>query len=112
MSLTFYTKTGNLKVELYLPDEPALLENFLRHFAKGTYNNVKVLRYIPDFILQTGSPINKGKDNRPADPKNKPTGRFSDKLLHKNPVKRGTLFTINNAGEGDRLETSNMVGIY
>lgn len=87
---------------MYSTDEPVILENFLRHCAKGSYNNIKVLRFIPNFILQTGSSINKSKDNKPADPNNKPTGISHGKFLEHRKIKKGTLFTINNPDQADR----------
>ena len=73
---------------MYSTDEPVILENFLRHCAKGSYNNIKVLRFIPNFILQTGSSINKSKDNKPADPNNKPTGISHGKFLEHRKIKK------------------------
>lgn len=87
---------------MYSSGDTIKQENFLRHCAKGSYNNVKVLRFIPDFILQTGSSINKSKDNKPADSNNKPTEESTNKFLDDSIPKRGTIFTINNPDESDR----------
>ncbi|RLV95039.1 hypothetical protein JA1_001441 [Spathaspora sp. JA1] len=102
MSLTFYTTTGNIKVELYSSNDSSILvENFLRHVAKGSYENLAILRFIPDFILQTGSPNNRSTYSIPADTENALQGNDQRVLQRDSEIERGTLFTINTGAQPD-----------
>lgn len=95
-----HTKTGAIKVELVAFDTQQVnhVENFLKHCAKGTYNNNFLLRYIPEFILQTGDPENTGKSSNASDTANNDE-RNIDRyftLGEKPQAKRGSVFMLNN----------------
>lgn len=82
---------------------------FLRHCANGTYEDNRILRYVPNFIIQTGDPSQSGKESEPADTKiNTTNGYISKEFQYSNArgwnqIKRGTLLTVNNAGNEDGL---------
>lgn len=106
-----HTKTGPLKIELRLSSisQCKHAENFIRHCAKGTYNDNRILRYIPNFIIQTGDPSQSGKESHAADPENNTTnGPLSKEFQYSNAhgwnqIKRGTLLTVNNDKHEDGL---------
>lgn len=85
------------------------VENFLIHCAKGTYDNNRILRYIPSFIIQAGDPSQSGKESHAADPENDTTnGHISKEFQYSNAhcwnqIKRGTLLTVNNSENKDGL---------
>lgn len=85
------------------------VENFLKHSAKGTYDGNRILRYVPEFIIQAGDPSPTGKISEPADPGNAVTdGNLSKEFQLSNTqgwnlVKRGTLVTINNEKNENNL---------
>lgn len=100
MSLTFHTTTGSVKINLcYVnANQAKFVENFMRHAAMGSYNDIQLLRYIPNFILQTGDPSNTGKQSSPAHPE--PLGsyiapEFSSLVLN-GVIRRGTVMTVDN----------------
>ncbi|KAK7678411.1 hypothetical protein QCA50_018629 [Cerrena zonata] len=110
MSVTLHTKTGPIKIELILKNEAQAkhVHNFLRHCAKESYNDNKILRFIPKFILQSGDPSNSGKESNPAD-----VNHPIDKLVKSHElriseesafeIKRGSVLTVNNLDMVDKL---------
>lgn len=85
------------------------MENFLRHCGKGTYEDNRILRYVPKFIIQTGDPSQSGKESEIADASNPITNDYISKEFQYsnahdwNQIKRGSLLTVNNAENEDSL---------
>ncbi len=48
------TTIGTMNVELFDPDAPATVQNFLRYVGDGRYANVFWHRSVPGFVIQTG----------------------------------------------------------
>ncbi|KAK7206031.1 peptidyl-prolyl cis-trans isomerase-like 3 [Myxozyma melibiosi] len=61
MSVTLHTDLGDIKIELFCSSVPKTCENFLAHCALGTYDNTKIHRNIPGFMVQMGDPTGTGK---------------------------------------------------
>ncbi|ODV79296.1 cyclophilin-like protein [Suhomyces tanzawaensis NRRL Y-17324] len=106
MSLTIWTRTGPLKVQLHYDAHDASQrkhgENFLVHCAMGTYSGVRILRYIPNFILQTGDSSNTGKQSSPANPSHVYTA-IEVKSQAAPLAKRGSIYAVNNPATEDGL---------
>ncbi|ODV96737.1 hypothetical protein PACTADRAFT_1322 [Pachysolen tannophilus NRRL Y-2460] len=94
MSVTLHTDFGDLKIELFIDEAPKTCENFLAHCAAGTYNNTKILRNIPNFIVQFGDPTNKGRGGESI------WGGYIEDEFHPNlrHIKRG-IVSMANSGE-------------
>lgn len=93
-----------MKVELVRFDLQQVrhVENFIKHCALGTYNNNMILRYIPEFILQTGDPDNTGKTSSASDLHTFDIDSHFP-VVEKPPIKRGTLFMVHNNGNEQGL---------
>jgi peptidyl-prolyl cis-trans isomerase-like 3 len=64
MSLTLHTTHGDMKVELFVDSTPKTSENFLAFAASGYYDNCKIHRIVPSFLVQTGDPTGTGKGGK------------------------------------------------
>lgn len=77
------------------------MENFLRHVASSSYDNNNILRYIPNFILQSGDKSNSGKVSDAADPHTPfvrltPDNAFRRQGSSEPQFKRGTVAMVKN----------------
>lgn len=82
----------------YVDDEQVKhVENFVRHCAIGTYDNNSILRYIPDFILQTGDSTNSGKNSTIADLEHHLGEKMSPEFTKTSPqpLSRGVVYAVN-----------------
>lgn len=77
----------------------------MRHCAIGTYCKNNILRYIPEFILQTGDPSNLGKQSQEADSDNLPQGMVVEEFKREvdSDIRRGSVLSINNAKNSNGL---------
>lgn len=99
-----------MKIELQLTGDTQSkhVQNFVRHCAKGSYNNNCIVRYIPNFIIQTGDTSNTGKQSISADEENpiiqvKSSQEFNASIQVDNQIERGSILTVNNSKEQDKL---------
>lgn len=92
MSVTIHTDLGDFEVELFVKEAPKSCENFLAHCGQGTYDDTKILKVIPGFIVQFGDPTNKGRGGESIW-----GGYFEDEFVEILKHRRGTL-SMANAG--------------
>lgn len=55
------TNYGELEVELWSKETPKTCRNFIQLCLENYYQNCKLFRLIPGFMVQTGDPTNTGK---------------------------------------------------
>jgi cyclophilin family peptidyl-prolyl cis-trans isomerase len=58
------TSLGAIEIELYRPDAPKTVQNFVKLAQKKTFNGIRFHRVSKGFVIQTGDPLS-------ADPKKK-----------------------------------------
>ena len=58
------TSLGAIEIELYKPDAPKTVQNFVKLAQKKTFNGIRFHRVSKGFVIQTGDPLS-------ADPKKK-----------------------------------------
>lgn len=51
-----HTSKGVMKVEFYVDDAPATVDNFVKLAKEGFYDGLAFHRVIPDFVIQGGCP--------------------------------------------------------
>jgi peptidyl-prolyl cis-trans isomerase B (cyclophilin B) len=87
---TFDTTKGKIVCDLYVPDAPNTVNNFVFLAKDGFYDGTKFHRVIPDFMVQGGDPTGTGSGG--------PGYRFADEVKN-NPRKHkvGSL-SMANAG--------------
>ncbi|MFO7852322.1 MAG: peptidylprolyl isomerase [Bacteroidota bacterium] len=56
MIAEIHTPKGIMKVDLYVDDAPATVDNFVSLAKNGFYDNLAFHRVIPDFVVQGGCP--------------------------------------------------------
>ena len=54
------TSLGTIEIELFEDKAPITTANFIQLAESGFYNNIKIHRVIPDFMIQTGDPKGDG----------------------------------------------------
>jgi cyclophilin family peptidyl-prolyl cis-trans isomerase/HEAT repeat protein len=52
----FYTKKGNIRVELFAADAPMTADNFMQLAKSGYFNGQAFIRIVPNFVVQAGDP--------------------------------------------------------
>jgi cyclophilin family peptidyl-prolyl cis-trans isomerase len=57
---TIKTNYGDITVDLYPKEAPLTVNNFVFLSQQGFYDNVKVHRIVPGFVIQTGDPTGTG----------------------------------------------------
>jgi cyclophilin family peptidyl-prolyl cis-trans isomerase len=63
---TILTTTGPIDLELYGKDAPKAVKNFVELAKKKYYDSVLFHRVVPGFMIQTGDPNSRDRDNREA----------------------------------------------
>ncbi|MCP5550276.1 MAG: peptidylprolyl isomerase [Akkermansiaceae bacterium] len=90
--ITLKTEKGDIEAELYAPETPVTVANFLNLGQRGYYDGVAFHRVIANFMIQGGDPTGSGMGG--------PGYRFEDEckpgLKHDGPG----VFSMANAGPG------------
>jgi len=87
------TNLGDIKIELFQPDAPETVANFLKLAESGFYNDTKFHRVIKDFMIQGGDPNSKD-DDWSNDGTGGPGYAFKDEI-NSHKLTRGTLAMAN-----------------
>lgn len=58
---TMVTNMGTIEIELFAPDVPKTVKNFVGLATKGYYNRIIFHRVIKDFMIQGGDPTGTGR---------------------------------------------------
>jgi cyclophilin family peptidyl-prolyl cis-trans isomerase len=83
-----HTSEGDVAVDLYAPDAPQTVNNFVFLAREGFYDGVIYHRVIPGFMVQGGDPTGTGSGG--------PGYKFRDELGHsQSSYNRGTLAMAN-----------------
>ena len=51
-----HMKKGDISIELFAPDAPMTVDNFIQLSRSGFFNGLSFMRVVPDFVIQGGDP--------------------------------------------------------
>jgi len=84
------TDKGTIRLKLFADQTPVTVANFVNLVRRGYYNNLKVHRVIPDFMIQGGCPAGDGRGG--------PGYKFGDEFVKELRHSKPGILSMANAG--------------
>ena len=89
------TNMGTIEIELFEDQMPITTKNFIDLAEKGFYDNTKIHRVIPNFMIQGGDPLTKDNTKRGAWGTGGPGYTIQDEFVEGLSNTRGTIAMAN-----------------